>query len=206
MKKEFALEPGSPKRLKITYPGNLASAEVLLDGQRIMAFSSKADFQRGLTCKLPDNSVLTVRYGPIEGVPLLKGVHVIRNGAPLPGSAADPVPKWAWVFIDRLCADSRRYSGRRTSSPHWICGSGRHPIGFQVKSPVGRPACRCLRSDYSRMLGLLGVVGNNRGGRESRESDHTSHRQHLTHCLLTRQAHTRYRSGLLQARLPAERH
>jgi hypothetical protein len=97
--KEFALDSGGPKRLKITYPRNLANAEVLLDGQRIMAFSSKADFQRGTTCKLPDGSVLTVRYSPIEGVPLLKGIHAIRNGAPVPGSAADPVPKWAWVFI-----------------------------------------------------------------------------------------------------------
>lgn len=99
MKKEFALDPGSPKRLKITYPANLANAEILLDGQRIMAFSTKAEFQRGTTCKLPDGSILTVRYGPTEGVPILKGVHVIRNGAPIPGSAADPVPQWAWVFM-----------------------------------------------------------------------------------------------------------
>ena len=99
MNKEFALEPGGPKRLKITYNGKLTNAEVLLDGQQIMAFSSKPDFLRGTTCKLPDGSALTVRYGPVEGLPVLKGVHVIRNGAPLPGSAADPVPRWAWVFI-----------------------------------------------------------------------------------------------------------
>lgn len=99
MKKEFALEPGGPKRLTITFPGNAANASVLVDGQQIMTFPSKADFQRGTTCKLPDGSVLTVRYGPIEGIRLLKGVHVIRNGAPVPSSAADPVPKWAWVFM-----------------------------------------------------------------------------------------------------------
>jgi hypothetical protein len=99
MKKEFAFDSGGSKRLKITYPRNLANAEVLLDGQPVMAFSSKTDFQRGTTCKLPDGSLLTVRYGPIEGVALLKGIHAIRNGTPLPGSAADPVPKWAWVFM-----------------------------------------------------------------------------------------------------------
>jgi hypothetical protein len=99
MKKEFALDPGGPKRLTVTYPGNLANAEVLLDGQRVMTFPTKAEFQRGTTCKLPDGSMLTVRFGAIEGMPLLKGVHVIRNGAPLRGSAADPVPKWAWVFM-----------------------------------------------------------------------------------------------------------
>jgi hypothetical protein len=99
VKKEFALEPGGPKRLTIIYPNDLANAEVQLDGQWIMGFPTKADFQRGMTCKLPDGSLLTVRFGPIEGVRLLKGIHVIRNGAPVPGSAADPVPKWAWIFM-----------------------------------------------------------------------------------------------------------
>src|SRR5215475_655062 len=99
MKKEFALDPGGPKRLTVTYGWNLANAEVLLDGRKIASFPTKADFQRGTTCKLPDGALLTVRFGSVEGAPLLKGVHVIRNGAPLPGSAADPVPTWAWVFI-----------------------------------------------------------------------------------------------------------
>jgi hypothetical protein len=101
MKREFALDPGGPKRLKITYPWNLANADVSFDGQRIASFATKADFQRGTTCKLPDGSILSVLFvfGPVEGAPFLKGVQVIRNGAPLPGSAADPVPKWAWVFI-----------------------------------------------------------------------------------------------------------
>jgi hypothetical protein len=103
MKKEFALEPGGPKRLKVTYAWNLADAEVSLDGQKIASFATKADFQRGSTCKLPDGSLLSVRFGPVAGASVLKGVHVIRNGAPLPGSAADPVPKWAWVFIS-ACA------------------------------------------------------------------------------------------------------
>jgi hypothetical protein len=99
MKKEFALDPDGPKRLTVTYPANLKNAEVLFDGKQILTFSTKADLERGTTCKLPDGSMLTVRFGPIEGLPLLKGIHVIRNGAPVPGSAADPVPKWAWIFM-----------------------------------------------------------------------------------------------------------
>jgi len=99
MKKEFALDPGGPKRLTIIYPSDLANAEVQLDGQWIMGFATRADFQRGTTCKLPDGSLLTIRFGTIEGVRLLKGIHVIRNGKPVPGSAADPVPKWAWIFM-----------------------------------------------------------------------------------------------------------
>lgn len=99
MKKSFALGPGGPPRLTITYPGNAASAQVLLDGQQVMAFATKADFQRGTTARLPDGSILTVRFGTIAGVPYLKGVHVIHNGRPVPGSAADPVPAWAWIFL-----------------------------------------------------------------------------------------------------------
>jgi len=99
MRKEFALEPGGSKRLTVTYAWNLANAEVLVDGQKIASMPSKADFQRGTVCKLADGSLLTVRFGGIEGAPLLKGVHVIYKGKPLPGSAADPVPGWAWVFI-----------------------------------------------------------------------------------------------------------
>jgi hypothetical protein len=99
MKKEFALEPGGPKRLTVTYPWNLVNAEVLLDGQKIASFATKEDFQRGTTCKLPDGSMLTVRFGWVEGAPFMKGVHAIRNGAPIAGSAADPVPQWAWIFM-----------------------------------------------------------------------------------------------------------
>jgi hypothetical protein len=99
MKKEFALDPGGPKRLTVTYAWNLANAEVSLDGQRIASFATKEDFQRGTTCKLPDGSLLTVRYGPIQGAAFLKGVHAVRNGAPLSGSATDPIPAWAWVFL-----------------------------------------------------------------------------------------------------------
>lgn len=99
MNKEFALDPGGPKRLKITYAWNLANAQVDFDGQRIMSFATKAEFRRGNTVKLADGSLLSVRFGPVSGAPFLKGVHVVRNGAPLPGSAADPVPGWAWIFI-----------------------------------------------------------------------------------------------------------
>jgi hypothetical protein len=141
MKKEFALDPGGPKRLTITYPGNLANAEVLLDGQRVMAFSSKAEFQRGTTCKLADGSMLTVRFGPIEGVPLLKGVHVIRL-------RREQVWCWRWAvslysqlsrnsrlsLAVRRCTSTRaqsqrirRRAKRQTSSLAWK-PSAYHPL------------------------------------------------------------------------------
>lgn len=99
MKKQFALEHGGPKRLTVTYDWKLAGAEVLLDGTKVASFATKEEFQRGTTFKLPDGSIASVRFGPVVGAPFLKGIHVIRNGAPLPGSAADPVPMWAWPFM-----------------------------------------------------------------------------------------------------------
>jgi hypothetical protein len=71
----------------------------LVDGQNVASFATKADFQRGTTLKLPDGSILSVRFGSVTGAPFLKGIHVIRSGAPIPGSAADPVPKWTWPFM-----------------------------------------------------------------------------------------------------------
>jgi hypothetical protein len=99
MKREFALDPGGPKRLKVTYAWNLKNAEVFFDRKRVGAFATKADFERGDRFTLPNGSTLSVRFGPVTGAPFIKGVHLLRDGAPLPGSAADPVPRWAWPFM-----------------------------------------------------------------------------------------------------------
>jgi hypothetical protein len=101
MNKVFSLDPGGPnaKRLTVTHTAKLTSTKVILDGQEIMSFPTKADFVRGTTIKTSDGSILSVRYGTIEGLVLFKGIHVIRNGAPVKGSAADPVPRWSWIFL-----------------------------------------------------------------------------------------------------------
>jgi len=99
MKREFALDRGGPKRLKVTYAWNLKNAEVFFDRKRVGSFRAKADFERGATFTLPDGSSLSVHFGPVKGAPFLKGVHLLRGGVAVPGSAADPVPGWAWPFI-----------------------------------------------------------------------------------------------------------
>jgi hypothetical protein len=99
MKREFALDKWGPKRVKVTYEWNLANAEIFLDGKKIGSFATKEDFKRGDTFTLPNGSTLSVRFGPVKGAPFTNGVHVLRNGLPLPGSAADPVPKWSWIFM-----------------------------------------------------------------------------------------------------------
>src|SRR5215813_13800305 len=82
MKREFALNPGGAKRLKVTYAWNLNNAEVFFNGKKIGSFATKADFQRGATFALPNGSNLSVRFGSMAGAPFLKGVHLLHNGAP----------------------------------------------------------------------------------------------------------------------------
>jgi hypothetical protein len=101
-KEDFWLEPGGPKRLMVEYEPRLKHAEVSFDGQKVITFASQAEFTRGTTCKLPDGSLLTAKHGPIAGAEwlrVLKGIHLIRNGVPVPGSAAEPLPKWTWAFV-----------------------------------------------------------------------------------------------------------
>src|SRR5262249_17770718 len=99
MKREFALEPGGRKRLRVTYAWNLKNAEVFFDGKRVGTFAAKADFERGAEFALPDGSSLAVHFGGVKGAPFMKGGHLLRHGGPIPGSAADPVPTWAWPFM-----------------------------------------------------------------------------------------------------------
>jgi hypothetical protein len=99
MKKEFSLEHGGPKRIRVTWAGQLKNTEVFFDGTKIASFATANEFGRGTTVKLADGSLLTVRWRPLAGIPILKGVHLVRNGLPIPGSAADPLPAWAWPFI-----------------------------------------------------------------------------------------------------------
>src|ERR1700733_7702784 len=101
-KEDFWLEPGGPKRLMVEYEPRLKHAEVSFDGQKVITSASQAEFTRGATCKLPDGSLLTAKHGPIAGAEwlrVLKGIHLIRNGVPVPGSAAEPLPKWTWAFV-----------------------------------------------------------------------------------------------------------
>jgi hypothetical protein len=102
LKRDFALEPGGPKRLMVEYDQRLTHAEVYFDGQKVMSFANAAEFKRGTTCKLADGSLLTAKFAPIEGtswIRMLKGVHLILNGKPVAGSASEPLPKWAWALL-----------------------------------------------------------------------------------------------------------
>src|SRR5262245_45128118 len=99
MTRQFALDQGGVKRLKVTYLWNLSNARVFFDGQELAYFAEPVAFEPGAMFQLRDGSTLMIRYGAIEGAPFLKGVHLLHNGVPVPGSAAIPLPKWALAFM-----------------------------------------------------------------------------------------------------------
>jgi hypothetical protein len=104
MNREFALVPGGVKRIRVTWGKGLKNAEVFFDRKRVGTFATKTDFEHGSTFTLPDGANLSVHFGKVAGAPFLKGVYLLHNGVPVPGSAADPIPKWTWPFIAACAA------------------------------------------------------------------------------------------------------
>jgi hypothetical protein len=196
VKKDFWLEKGGPKRLMVEYEPGFQHAEVMFDGQRVMSFANQAEFNRGSTRKLPDGSLLTAKYGPIAGAEwlrVLKGVHLIRNGMPVPGSAAEPLEKWVWAFVV-ACGIICFFGGAipaligcgGTSGIISVSRNSRWTTGLRVGICSGITlACWIV----VLALGLLvaGVRGNQRGlvAAETTESGRTSvpltHNEELLH-------------------------
>lgn len=87
-KRSFALEPGGPKRLEVSWGLSYRSFAVSLDGQRVEPVGTKALLKQGMAWTLPDGSRLEakIRTATIHGHDLL----LYRDGLPVPGSGADP--------------------------------------------------------------------------------------------------------------------
>src|SRR6185295_11085694 len=80
-KNTFALEPGGPKRIEISWSGFWKNIKVSFDGAEVGSIADKSALTDGRDIKLPDGSMLHVE--------LKKGLVVTRNGEPLPGSSSD---------------------------------------------------------------------------------------------------------------------
>ena len=85
--RKFALEPDGPKRLEIAWTGVWKDIQVLLDGSTIGTFANQQALKAGQEFPLPDGTRLWVQLAQMPMGPQLR---VNRNGAPLPGSDADP--------------------------------------------------------------------------------------------------------------------
>ena len=86
-KKTFALEKGGPERLEVEWRGNFKDLEVRLDGVLVGSFDDAKALKAGGSFTLDDGSTLEVKLATTALVPELT---LVRNGVPLPGSAADP--------------------------------------------------------------------------------------------------------------------
>ncbi len=84
----YALEPGGPKNLVLSWGAFWKNFKVTLDDKLIGEASSQQELSRGKAFALPDGSSLEVKLKTNFGVvgPTLK---VSRNGKPLPGRQGD---------------------------------------------------------------------------------------------------------------------
>jgi hypothetical protein len=87
----FALEKDGPERVQVEWQGNFKDLEVRVDGVLLGSFENAKELKAGQTFPLEDGSRLEVSLKSAAlGFPELT---LLRNGQPLPGSAADPAQR-----------------------------------------------------------------------------------------------------------------
>jgi hypothetical protein len=97
----YALGPGLPLQLEVSWSVGWRDGVVRFDGLEIGRLDGGYDEIRlGRKLSLPDGSALHVQLVRESG-PLgyAEELHVYVNGKPVPGSAAIPIPGWAYFFI-----------------------------------------------------------------------------------------------------------
>jgi len=86
-KQMYALEPGGPKQLEISWKGMWKDFTVKLDDQVIGGLSGQKELKAGKQFTLPDGSTLSTQL--VQKMSSAE-LQVLRNGQPLPGSSSDP--------------------------------------------------------------------------------------------------------------------
>lgn len=89
-KQIFALEPGGPKRLQVSWKSFFKDTTITLDGVLVGTIPDQPALREGQEFRLMDGSIIKVQL-----VSNLSGteMRVLRNGIPLPGSASNPETK-----------------------------------------------------------------------------------------------------------------
>ena len=84
---QFAIERNGPKRIQVTWSGMWKEFTVSFDGQQAGTWT-KDELTQGKEVSLPDGSTFKAH---LRRVGMGQELALLRNGMPLPGSAADPV-------------------------------------------------------------------------------------------------------------------
>lgn len=90
-KATFALEAGGPQRLELSWGMFWKNFQITLDGQQVGTVEGgQKALKEGAEFRLPDGSTLHVQL--VQSAMNVE-LRVLRNGAPLPGSASDPAQR-----------------------------------------------------------------------------------------------------------------
>jgi hypothetical protein len=91
----YALEPGGPKRLDVSWGAFFRNATVKLDGNVLAVFPTQQELAAGQDVRLPDGSMLHVQL--TRGM-WGSGIAVLRDGRPVPGSPSDPGARFRLAY------------------------------------------------------------------------------------------------------------
>lgn len=96
--RHFALEPGGPERLSVSWSGGYKHLSVTLDGAPVGSFGAAKELKQAQRLSLPDGSTLTLQLASPFLIPELV---LTRDGEPVPGSSGDPVLRHAaaWQIV-----------------------------------------------------------------------------------------------------------
>jgi hypothetical protein len=83
----FAVEPNGPKRIEVTWRGIWNDFTVKLDGKDVGVWT-KDELKAGKELPMHDGSTFKAH---LRRIGMGQELALLRNGQPLPGSAADPV-------------------------------------------------------------------------------------------------------------------
>ncbi len=95
-KQSYALEPGGPKRLHVTWSGIYRDIAVKLDDRTLGSIPDQKGLIKGQDFRLPDGSKLHVQ---LVSTFMTAELRVLRNGEPLPGSSSDPTARLRNAYL-----------------------------------------------------------------------------------------------------------
>jgi hypothetical protein len=89
-RKKYALEPGGPERLELSWGAGWKNLTVSIDGKSVGAVADPKELKAGREFSLEDGS--TLRFQTAQSF-LTPELWILRSGQPVPGSTSDPAER-----------------------------------------------------------------------------------------------------------------